>query len=119
MENAFNFENLHVWQKSKSLVLEIYKATSNFPDDEKFGLVSQLRRASISISSNIAEGSARFSQKEKNRFYQVAYGSAIEVGNQLIISNELGFLSHEELTTMRNKINEICKMVFALQKAIP
>ena len=111
-----SFEKLIVWQKSKSLTVKIYALTSNFPDEEKFGLTNQLRRASVSIASNIAEGSVRYSQKEKNRFYEIAYGSAIEVLNQLIISTELGFIEEDVLQEMRKDITEICKMLSGLRK---
>lgn len=113
----FNFEKLLVWQKSKSLTVIIYTVTSNFPAEEKFGLSNQLRRASISIASNIAEGSSRFSDKEKNRFYEIAYGSAREVLNQSIISNELGFVEEHVLEEIRNSITEICKMLSGLRKS--
>ncbi|MBK9255847.1 MAG: four helix bundle protein [Saprospiraceae bacterium] len=75
----------------------IYKTTSCFPNEEKFGLVSQIRRASVSISSNIAEGSTRFHSKDQSRFYQIAFGSAVEVLNQCILANDLEFLDADKL----------------------
>ena len=114
---VFGFEKLIVWQKSKTLTVDIYTITSNFPDVEKFGLTNKLRRASVSIASNTAEGSGRFSDKEKNRFYERAYGSAIEVLNQLIISKELGFIEEHVLQEMRSSITEICKMLSGLRKS--
>ena len=116
---TFSFERLEVWQKSKNFALKIYNVTQNFPDVEKFGLVSQLRRSSISISSNIAEGSSRTSSKDQARFYVIAFSSGIEVLNQLIISNELKFISDdlykdlreelESITAMLNKLNQSTK----------
>jgi four helix bundle protein len=93
----YAFEKLEVWQKSRVLVKEIYSVTKLYPKDEKFGLTSQLRRASVSISSNIAEGSTRLSIRDKSRFYEIAYGSLIEVLNQLIISVDLQFLKPDDL----------------------
>lgn len=87
----YSFEKLDVWQKAKAFGIDIYGVTNNFPDEEKYGLISQLRRASISISSNIAEGSSRNSPKSQAQFYNYAYSSAIEVLIQLILSEELDF----------------------------
>ena len=81
---SYAFEKLDVWQKSRLLVKEVYKLTTHFPAEERYGLTSQLRRASVSVSSNIAEGSTRWGKWDKARFYEVAYGSLIEVMNQLI-----------------------------------
>jgi four helix bundle protein len=115
----FSFEKLEVWKKAKDLTLNIYKITRQFPDEEKFGLVSQLRRAAVSISSNIAEGSSRRSSKDQSRFYVIAFSSAIEVLNQMIISNELEYLTDdiygelraelETFTAMLNRLNESTK----------
>jgi four helix bundle protein len=88
----FSFEKLDVWIEAKNFTKTIYKLTASFPDSEKFILVSQLRRASISICSNIAEGSARSSFKDKAHFTTMAFSSAVEVLNQLIISFELDFI---------------------------
>ena len=112
----FGFEKLVVWQKSKSLSLSVYLHTKDFPSEEKFGLVSQMRRASLSISSNIAEGSARYSKDEKARFTEIAYGSAIELLNQIEISKELGFLSLDNHLNLRKNISEITAMLDGLYK---
>lgn len=90
MSYIYSFERLEVWQKSGKLVEQVYHYTRQFPVEEKYGLANQLRRASVSVSSNIAEGSARWSKKDKARFHELAYGSLIEVLNQLILSNDLG-----------------------------
>lgn len=113
----YAFEKLEVWQRSRQLVKKIYIITRLFPSEEKFGLISQLRRASLSVSSNIAEGSTRWSKKEKARFYKIAYGSLIEVLNQLILSNDLEFLNEEELNMLRPEIDEVGRMINALYKA--
>ena len=86
-----DYKELDVWKKSIEFVESIYKATAKFPDEERFGLTNQLRRAAISIPSNIAEGSARQSDKEFIRFLFIAYGSSAEIETQLIIAKNLGF----------------------------
>ena len=87
------FKELIVWQKSRLLVKQIYKMTANFPDEEKYGLISQTRRASISIPSNIAEGSGKNSDKEFIRFFELANSSCYEIETQIIISQDLGFMN--------------------------
>jgi len=113
---TFSFEKLIVWQKAKQLGLAIYKTTPSFPTDEKFGLVSQIRRSAISVSSNLAEGSARQSGKDKARFSEIAYSSLIEVLNQLIISLELNYISEKTYNNLRLHIEEISRMINALRK---
>ena len=113
----FGFEKLQVWQKSRQLSLTIYKSTILFPKEEKFGLVSQMRRAAISISSNIAEGTGRHSSKDRARFTEIAYGSALELLNQCILSNDLEFLSDEQYTSTRSSISEITAMLDGLYKS--
>ena len=113
----YAFEKLDVWQKSRVLAIEIYTVTKSFPADEKFGLTSQIRRATISISSNIAEGSTRLSTRDKSRFYEIAYGSLIEVLNQLIISQDLQYLIPDDFTRLRTKADEISRMLLALHKS--
>ncbi len=89
------YRNLQVWQLAIDISLKIYQATSSFPQEERFGLSSQLRRASVSIASNIAEGHARKAQKEFRRFLHLAKGSLAEVETQLIISSKLNYLSSD------------------------
>ena len=113
----YAFENLDVWQKSKELVKMIYQITESFPSDEKYGIASQIKRASISVSSNIAEGSTRQSKPDQARFYEIAFGSLIEVLNQLIIASELGFLSDSTLKVIRNEIEVLGRMLNALYKS--
>ena len=113
----YAFEKLDVWQKSRVLAIEIYTVTKSFPADEKFGLTSQIRRATISISSNIAEGSTRLSTRDKSRFYEIAYGSLIEVLNQLIISQDLQYLIPDDFSRLKAQIDEISRMLLALHKS--
>ena len=113
-----NFRELLVWQKSVDLVVEIYTETENFPDSEKFSLISQIRRAAISIPSNIAEGAERTSQKDFSHFLTMAKSSAAELETQIIISAKLGFLKKTKLTELLQKIVEIKKMLFGLRKSV-
>lgn len=114
---GYAFEKLEVWQKSRSLAKKIYDLTSRFPAEEKYGLTTQLRRASVSVSSNIAEGSTRWGKRDKARFYEIAYGSLIEVMNQLILSADLGFINEDELDVIKPQIAEISRMLDALYKS--
>lgn len=114
---TYSFEKLDVWKKSKDFAVKIYRATQSFPKEEKFGLVSQLRRASVSVSSNIAEGSSRTTGKDQGRFYTMAYSSAIEVLNQLMISKELQFLTVEAYNELREDIEHITAMINRLHNS--
>lgn len=111
----FSFEKLDVWVEAKEFSKNIYKITSKFPDSEKFGLISQLRRASISIASNIAEGSARKSYKDKAHFTTMAFGSSVEALNQLIISFELNFISEDDYLKLRSQLESITNKLNALR----
>ena|SRR5690554_1692811 len=115
---SYAFERLDVWKKSRWLVKEIYRVTNHFPSEERYGLTSQLRRASVSISSNIAEGSTRWGKRDKARFYEIAYGSLIEVMNQLILSADLDFMDEVELNRLKPQIDEISRMLDALYKSV-
>lgn len=112
---TYSFEKLEVWIESKNFALIIYRMTKSFPTEEKFGLVSQLRRASISISSNIAEGTSRNTNKDKAHFMTMAYSSTIEVLNQVIIAKDLNFISENEYIEIREKISKITNMLNALK----
>jgi four helix bundle protein len=114
MKYLYGFEKLEVWKLSKGFIKQIYKLTGKFPVEERYGLTSQLRRASISIASNIAEGNGRISGRERSRFAEIAYASAIEVIAQIEISYELGYLNEEILQDYKtrsklltNKINSL------------
>jgi four helix bundle protein len=108
---TFSFERLDVWNKSRIFTKNIYKLTATFPDSEKFGIIGQLRRAAISVCSNIAEGSSRKSKKDQSHFYNIAYSSLTETLNQLIISNDLGYLERAMLQELRNDIHTISLML--------
>lgn len=90
-----SFTDLDTWKEAHKLVVEIYKITKDFPNEEKFGLVNQMRRAAVSITSNIAEGFSRQSLKEKIQFYFMSKGSNIELQNQLLIAKDVGYLNKE------------------------
>ena len=108
------FRNLNVYIKSKELVKKIYELLKKFPREEQFARCDQLRRAVISIPSNIAEGSGRDSQKDQAHFYNIAYGSLLEVFSQLDIACDLGYISKEEFNQLELLINEEAKMLSGL-----
>ena len=113
----FSFEKLIVWEKSKLLAIEVYNITKAFPIEERFGLTSQMRRCSISVSSNIAEGSGRNSNKDKARFTEIAFSSLMELLNQLIITKDLQLINDDTYSELRLKTEEIGRMLNALRKA--
>lgn len=105
------FKELLIWKKSRVFCSEIYSVTYSFPEEEKFGLTNQLRRASVSIPSNIAEGSSRNSNKDFSRFLEIAIGSAYEIETQLLIANDLGFINNVQSETLIFQLEEIIKMI--------
>jgi four helix bundle protein len=111
---TFSFERLDVWIKSRLLTKKIYQFTQAFPDYEKFGMAGQLRRAIISVCSNIAEGSSRKSKKDQVHFYNIAFSSLMETLNQLIISNDLEYIDSQSLAESRNEIHTISMMLNGL-----
>lgn len=111
-----NYKNLEVWKRSVELATEIYSLTGHFPKDEKYGLVSQIRRCSVSISSNIAEGAGRGSDKEFKLFLNYALGSCFELETQLLISINLGLIPEEIQDDILNELTEIQKMIYSLIK---
>lgn len=113
----YSFEKLECWQHARQLAVWIYKATKNFPQDEKFGIISQMRRASVSIASNLAEGTSRTSKKEQAHFSTVSYSSTIELLNDLIISNDLEFLPNELFIEGREKIEKQTFLIAMLRKS--
>jgi four helix bundle protein len=113
-----NFKELKSWQKTIDFCLDIYKLTGSFPSDEKFGLTSQLRRAGVSVPSNIAEGSGRNSDKEFIHFLSIATGSSYELETQLIIAHRLGYIKEEEIQEATLKLSEIQKMIFAFSNRL-
>jgi four helix bundle protein len=109
---------LAVWQRSINLVKGIYQLTEEFPESEKFGLISQMRRAAVSIPSNIAEGAARNSRKEFINFLHIAQGSIAELETQILISQELGFVKVDSVNSLLQEMDEISKMIIGLQRSL-
>ncbi|OIQ37518.1 MAG: four helix bundle protein [Bacteroidetes bacterium MedPE-SWsnd-G1] len=105
------YKDLKFWQLSREFCSDIYEKTSPFPDSEKFGLTSQLRRASVSIPSNIAEGASRSSNKDFSRFLEIAIGSCYEIETQLLIANDLQFVTNPDLNELIKKLDSIIKMM--------
>jgi four helix bundle protein len=112
------YQDLNVWKKSMDLVKEVYFLTDNFPQNEQFGLTSQIRRCAVSIPSNIAEGAGRNSKKEFNQFLGIATGSLFELETQLLISSRVGYSKETEITTLIDLISEIHKMLIGLKKTL-
>jgi four helix bundle protein len=117
-KNVFNFEKLDVWQKAIVLAEIVYSQTRNFPAEERFGLTNQMRRAVISVSSNIAEGSSRMSQTDFSRFIEIAGGSLFEVTSQTFIAKKQGFLSEEEFGSIYERAEELSRMLSGLRKSL-
>jgi four helix bundle protein len=114
----FNFEKLDVWQKAIDFVDLIYNETRNFPADERFGLTNQMRRAAVSISSNIAEGTSRMSQADFARFIEIATGTLFEVVSQSFIGRRQGFLPDEGFRKLYSAADEIGRMLSGLRKSL-
>ena len=113
-----NFRELKVWQKAYRLCLEIYKATKCFPNDEKYGLSTQMRRAAVSIPSNIAEGYGRKTIPDYLRSLYIAYGSICELETQTLLSADLNYLNENIKITLLENINEVERMLMALIKSL-
>ena len=114
---TYGFEKLNIWKDSILFAKDIYKITETFPNTEKFGLVSQMRRAVVSIPSNIAEGSAKQSLKDQARFTEISKGSLFEVLNQVIIAYELKFINEEDYLKIREKIDTLNKKLKAFENS--
>ena len=113
MSHVYSFEKMTAWQLARQMAKQIYLKSKPFPKEELFGITSQIRRAVISICCNLAEGSARLGTKSQNYFYQIAYGSAVEVINLLIICTDLEYLSEAEYNSLRDEIE---KLTFHINK---
>ena len=111
-----NFKELNIWNEAKNFSVLVYKTTSNFPNSEIFGISSQIKRAVISIPSNIAEGAGRSTNKDFSRFISMSLGSSFELETQLIIANELGFIENENFDDLILKLGSIQKMLVNFQK---
>lgn len=114
----FRFEKLDVWRKAVDFADRVYADTSTFPSDERFGLTSQMRRASVSISSNIAEGSGRSSDKDFTHFLQIAYGSLMEVLSQAQIARHQSLLDAENRDQLYKLGEELARMLSGLRKSL-
>ena len=112
------YRDLKVWQKGIDFVQEVYRISSSFPDDERFGLTAQIRRAAVSVPSNIAEGRGRGSDKEFIRFIHIALGSLAEVDTQLEVAVRLHFIREQETQQARTTLVEIRRMLFALKNSL-
>jgi len=117
-ESAKRFRDLRVWQKGVDLVKEIYTITKSFPSDELYGLTSQMRRAAVSIPSNIAEGFRRKGAKEFKQFLTIALGSCSELETQTVIAHELGYIDHEQDKNISLLIDHVCGMIVNLRKRV-
>ena len=113
-----NFKELKIWKDSLLLAHDLYKLTKSFPSEERFGLVSQINRCSVSIPSNIAEGSSRKSAKDFGRFLEIALGSSFELETQLLIAEQLGYVSNQACNDLIERINSIQKMIFGFKEKI-
>jgi len=114
---TYSFEKLEVWQLSRKLVQEIYSLTDGFPNEEKYGMVSQIRRAAVSITCNIAEGAGRKTGKDKAHFTQMAFSSLLEVLNLLIVAVDLKFMEEKALEAIRPTVEHIGNKLNALRNA--
>lgn len=113
--NRYSYKNLNVYQEAKMFVVAVYKLLDSFPDSEKFALCNQIRRAAISVTSNIAEGVSRTSNKEKIHFLEIAYASMMEVDSQLDVSIELGYITIEQYELINKQINNIGRQLSVLR----
>ena len=113
--DVFRFEKLDVWRKAVDLAGSVYRITRNFPDNERYGLVSQMRRAAVSVSSNIAEGSGRSTNRDFARFIEIAYGSVMEIVSQLHIAQNQSFLQEQEAHDLYSQADEVARMLSGLR----
>jgi len=114
----FNFEKLEIWQAAINFADSVYAITRTFPDTERFGLTNQMRRAAVSISSNLAEGSSRTSRSDFARFVEIATGSLFEVVSQAIISKQQGFLAEPDFNQLYSACEKQSKMLSGLRRSL-
>ena len=112
---VFQFESLTAWIKAKELTLSVYQLVAKFPQHEHFALSSQIRRAAISIPSNIAEGSGRISMKEKAHFIEIAFGSLTETYCQLLLAVDLGYITADELDAIKSQFSDTSRLMSGLR----
>ena len=113
---VFGYRKLIAYKKAKEVVKHTYKLLKKFPAEERYAMSDQLRRASVSITSNIAEGIKRYSVKDKSHFIEMSYGSLMEVSSQFEIAEELGYITAEERLSMDQLIEEVARLLSGLQK---
>jgi four helix bundle protein len=114
-----NFRELTVWEKAHELVVEVYRVSGGFPSEERFGISAQLRKAAVSIGSNIAEGCGRGTDKDFARFLSIAAGSASEVEYQVLLARDLGYLSDEDYGRLNTQVNEVKRMLNSFIQSLP
>jgi four helix bundle protein len=113
----FSFERLDAWKLARQTVVTVYKLLKQFPKDETFGMINQAKRASVSIPSNLAEGSSRSSLKERNHFYEISFGSLVELLTLMTLANDLQYISQAEYLDIRIKIQVLSKVITGLSKS--
>ncbi len=113
-----NIKKLKIWNESIDLCVDVYRSLANMPNDEKYGLSSQIKRSAVSIPSNIAEGAGREREKEFYNFLNIAYGSSYELQTQLVISERLNFITKETNEPLLAKLEEVQKMVYVFKENI-
>ncbi len=117
-DRHFSFEALEVYQKCRILVRDVYRVQSHFPGEERYALGDQIRRASTSITANLAEGSGRISPKEQLHFYEISYGSLMEAYNQLILAADLKYIGENNLEKLRPEIDTVARMLNGLRSSL-
>lgn len=114
----FSFEKLKVWQKARLFHREVFRLTTSFPYEQNYALIPQIRRAALSVPSNISEGAGRLGSKEFVHFISIAYGSLMETMNQLILAEDFGYVTKEMMVKLRLDVAEIARMLTALKKKV-
>ena len=109
---------MNAWQEARKLVVDVYQLLDDFPNFEKYALCDQIRRAIVSVPSNLAEGSGRTSLKEQLHFYEISYGSLMETYNQLMIASDLKYIGENSLTTLRPQIDTVARMLNGLRSSL-
>jgi len=117
LKRQYGYEKLEVWHDSRQLVKDVYLLTKKIPESERYGLISQIQRSAVSVSSNIAEGSSRVSCKDQAHFYQTAYASLMELLCQMTLCIDINYLTENEYKTIRDKIDKVAYRLNALRKA--
>lgn len=115
---AYAFEKMRAWQEARKLVVEVYRLLEGFPQIERYALCDQIRRAIVSVPSNLAEGSGRISIKEQLHFYEIAYGSLMEVYNQLIIAVDLKYIEASSLIDLQPQIDHVARQMNGIRSSL-